>query len=52
MGSIALDRQVVASRITSEGNEVAELFGSEGCGNAKTPKAAAKYIENFVKERQ
>lgn len=25
-----------------------ELFDSTGCGNAKTPKAAARYIERFV----
>jgi hypothetical protein len=25
-----------------------ELFGGHGCGNAKTPKAAARYIERFV----
>lgn len=25
-----------------------EIFGPEGCGNAKTPLAAAKYIERFV----
>ena len=33
--------------ITTEQAE--ELFGESGCGNAKTPKDAAKYIENFVK---
>lgn len=31
------------------GDEVIELFDSDGCGDAKTPKAAAKYIEDFVK---
>lgn len=25
-----------------------ELFDSDGCGNAHTPKAAARYIERFV----
>lgn len=31
-----------------------ELFGSEGCGDAQTPKQAARYIERFVarKERE
>lgn len=29
-----------------------ELFGGEGCGNAKTAKQAAKYIEEFVRERR
>lgn len=28
-----------------------ELFGPDGCGGAKTPKAAAKYIERFVAKR-
>jgi len=28
--------------------EALELFGGEGCGNAKTPIEAADYIEHFV----
>lgn len=31
--------------------EYAELFDSTGCGDAKKPLEAAKYIENFVAER-
>jgi hypothetical protein len=28
--------------------QAAELFGTEGCGNAQTPIEAAEYIEQFV----
>jgi hypothetical protein len=28
-----------------------DLFGPSGCGGARTPKAAAKYIERFVAEK-
>jgi hypothetical protein len=28
-----------------------DLFGSDGCGGAKTPIAAAKFIEKFVKTK-
>lgn len=28
--------------------EACELFSGEGCGKAKTPQAAATYIESFV----
>lgn len=31
--------------------EVEEIFGGKGCGEAKTAKAAAKYIRAFVKRR-
>lgn len=30
------------------GREVEELFGCDGCGNAKTTKQAANYIERFI----
>jgi hypothetical protein len=29
-----------------------ELFDSQGCGRAKTPKQAAKYIRQFVKRKE
>lgn len=32
--------------------ELNELFGFTGCGDAKTAKAAAKYIRSFVKRRE
>lgn len=32
--------------------ECEDLFGPLGCGGAKTPKAAAKFIEKFVKNRR
>ncbi len=32
-------------------NESVELFCFAGCGNAKTAKAAAKYIRTFVKKK-
>lgn len=32
--------------------EAMNLFAGWGCGNAKTPKAAAKWIEKFVDERR
>ena len=32
-------------------DEAQELFNFSGCGNAKTPIEAAKYIERFVDER-
>lgn len=33
-------------------NEMEELFGNAGCGDARTALQAAKYIENFVKRKQ
>jgi len=35
--------------LTPEEHE--ELFGPEGCNEAKTPKEAADYIANFIKRR-
>lgn len=32
-------------------DDLDQLFGAHGCGSAKTPKDAAKYIERFVKAR-
>lgn len=31
--------------------EARELFDSDGCGGAKTPKQAARYLERFVARR-
>lgn len=33
-------------------DEAAELFGSRGCGNAKTGPEAAAYIRAFVKRKE
>lgn len=33
-------------------SEAGCLFGSEGCGNAKTTKQAARYIERFVARKE
>lgn len=33
-------------------HEMEELFGGDGCGNARTALQAAKYIERFVKQKQ
>ena len=33
-------------------DEHVELFGVDGCDNAKTPIQAARYIEGFVKRKQ
>jgi len=35
--------------MTSE--EVEDIFGAEGCGGAKTTKAAIRYIERFIAKR-
>ncbi len=35
-----------------DSREFEELFDPDGCGNAKTPLQAAKYIEKFVKDKQ
>lgn len=35
-----------------EWHEAVELFKTEGCGNAKTGKQAAKYIRAFVKRKE
>ena len=32
-------------------SEALELFSSQGCGRAKTPLQASKYIEKFVKSK-
>lgn len=32
-------------------DEAEELFDSDGCGNASTALAAAKYIENFIERK-
>lgn len=33
-------------------DETEELFGGEGCGNARTVEQAATYIEGFVKRKE
>lgn len=35
-----------------ENDEYEELFGGDGCGDAKTPIEAAEYIERFVAEHE
>ena len=32
--------------------EFAELFGTTGCGNAKTAKKAIRYIEKFIERKK
>ena len=42
----------VAEHFGLKGWEDVDLFGSEGCGGAKTGKQAAKYIRQFVKRKE
>lgn len=55
-GDVVLTRSGVDSSVTDfikhfslNGRTFEELFGGQGCGNAKTPGQAAKYIRRFIK---
>lgn len=43
--------EAVREHFGIDGYEASDLFSSTGCNGAKTPKAAAKFIEQFVKDR-
>lgn len=49
---IFYDSPCVQTHFGLDEDESPEIFGGNGCGNAKTAIQAAKYIEKFVKNRK
>lgn len=43
--------ELAMSHFGIDADDAEKLFGVMGCNNAKTPIAAAKYIERFVKQK-
>lgn len=50
--NLGIDSELVLTHFDISRAESFELFGPNGCGNAKTPEAAAYYIEKFVQDSQ
>jgi hypothetical protein len=48
---LAYDSGEVQKHFGITANEAGQLFSAWGCGEARTPIAAAEYIERFVRER-
>lgn len=46
------DEESVTSHFGITEDQGRELFSSQGCGNAQTPKQAARYIERFVEKNK
>lgn len=42
----------ICSHFGIDSDEQDELFGTVGCDEAETPKAAAKYINRFIKRKE
>lgn len=49
--NVTYDNDYVMLHFGVNEKEAQSLFSGDGCGNAKTAKGAAKFIENFVKNR-
>ena len=47
-GDLGIDAEEVEKHFGIDYEQSEQLFGMRGCGGAKTPLAAAEYIEQFV----
>lgn len=45
------DEPLISEHFGLSTAEVVEIFGTEGCNDAKTPKAAVKYIRRFIERK-